>query len=176
MKHLLILLFVGLAICGNAQHHIHVLFTDTTQVEIDYGSNVVDPSCVMYEGTIDRDTIRFKKIESSTDGEIVMVAKQLNASDDLFLSLVNNDNEEMYSIRIVDGSYYVQDNLKNIYHGTYVPNSEFKIVRCGGYILYYYQNELIDFTALENNAFTMDGRVQTHKVNSSKAELSFHSL
>ena len=176
MRKIFTVLFLFVVSLGHAQHHIHAVFQSLSHSYINYESGTVDPTCIMYEGTIDRDTMRFKQVNDTIDGEIVFAIEYLNLNDEFYISLVDNSNQNMYSYHISGGKFFIEETGKQIGYGDYSSTAEFRIVRCNESILYYYEGELINFTLLDSNEFTMDGRIKAVSVNDSKAEISFHPL
>lgn len=169
-------MFLFVVSLGYAQHHIHAVFQNLNHSYINYGNGLIDPTCIMFEGTIDRDTMRFKQVLDTIDGEIVFTVEDLNSNDEFYISLVDNSNEVMYSYHIKDGEFFIEEVGRKIGYGGYSPTAEFRIVRCNKSILYYYEGNLINYTILDSNEFTMDGRVKAVSVDDSKAEISFHPL
>jgi len=177
MKRLMFLIVVLLGsysslegqITDSEHHYVKVTFLNPQNVHVDISS-------IMYEGTIDRDTMRFKHVLENVDAELVYVVEAANISDEIVFGLVDNTNEKKYSIRLSNGKYYVEYGNYSLSGGTYSVGDQLIVQRCGKVINFFFQQNLKKVIFLDDSNFKMDGRVSVVAAQETKAEIEYRLL
>jgi hypothetical protein len=168
MKWFVMFSFLLFASVAYAQHDIKALFYNPDNL------SVLANSC-MYEGEIEKNTMRFRTIPSAADGEIVWKVTNFKLADSITYSLRNTTANFPYSIVLANGKIQVREVI-NLNKGNFVTGDSFKIVRCKNSILYFHNGVIIHTVQLANNTFPMIGEVVVSKATDTGSELSFHAL
>ena len=154
-----------------------VLAQHTLQTNLRNSNNTASTAVTlgkMYEGSIGRNFIRFRKLLALKDGEIRYDVKQKAVNERICLRFkADTALVQAFEMRLENDSLFLVQPMKRTKIGAYKVGDSFKIVRCKTGIVFYKNNSLLDAYTLPNNNFVMVGEVRADNTTLSKASVFF---
>ena len=128
----------------------------------------------MYEGSVGRNYIRFRKLLAQKDGEIGYDVKSKLEWEIITLTFkADTALVQTFEMRLKNDSLFVVHPTRTLPIGRYKLGDKIKMVRCKTGILFYKNGSLLEGYTLPNNNFVMTGEVRADKVLLSKGDVYF---
>jgi hypothetical protein len=148
-KFILILLSICQIILLNAstQSYVAVLNASSTNNNI----RVVDITSITF-GTVDRDYIQLNKIPGINNGDISFSIS--SSTGDVNVGFEDLSTLDKYYFKFANNAFqiFINNTSPSINTNTVLPTDNFKIVKCGGVLKFYKNNQLLYISCLTNQA------------------------